>query len=368
MLWGMANNRPITAAEIARRLNVSRTTVSLVLSGRAKDHRIAEGTARRIRAMAEALQYAPNAAARQLAGKRSNSIGVLVTNEMMPDLGRVSGAPGPRARLVETMEVLAATRGIRFIVGHVVTSAAQLHEYLEDFRARGVDGLFSLVHHDPRYRETVTDLLRFDNVVFYEKPVDDSGATPSGTCSVGPDFVAVGRMGTQHLIDRGRRRIGLVFREMLFPYAIQRREGYVSALQSAGHRVDDQLTWVMTEQTQQRWTAPFTPEMALQAVDDLVISRGVDGILAVNDLYAGSLLCALRKRGLRVPEDVAVIGCDNLEFGPLMQPSITTIDFRLESMAQSLVGMMFDLLDDRRIPTRRRAVLIQPELIVRGSS
>jgi LacI family transcriptional regulator len=354
----MGRAQHITAAEIAQRLDLSRTTVSLVLSGRARDHRIAESTANRILETARLLRYRPNAAARQLAGKRSDSVGVLVTSEMMADL-----------RLIEAMEVLAAERGVRFIVGHAVGSPAQVRDYLDDFRSRGVDGLFCFFHHHPRHREVLLpELSRFPNVVFYEKPVGPIGSGMETPCCVGPDFFEVGQLGVRHLVDRGRRRIGLVFRELLFPYATQRRRAYEAVMADVGRPFDERLVWVRTERTPGRWTDPFTPELALLAVDDLVVARQVDGIVAVNDLYAGCLINAIRKRGRRVPEDVAVVGCDNLEFGTFVDPPITTIDLRLQEVAQALVRTMFELLDHHTVTDERRETLIQPELIVRGSS
>lgn len=348
----------ITAAMIAEKLDLSRTTVSLVLSGRAKAHRISDHTAERVLAAARAMRYRPNAAAQQLAGKRSNAIGVLVTSELMIDL-----------RLIETMERLAAERGIRFIVGHAIGSTERVRDYLGDFLARGVDGLFSFFHHHPDHRtELMPDLLRFQNVVYYERPVDADGTTPPGVCFAGPDFFEVGRLGVQHLVDRGRQRIGLLFRESGFPYALERRRACEQVLAGAGRTMDPRLMWVMTERTGRPWTDVLSPELALRVVDDLVLDEKVDGIVAVNDLYAASLVGALRRRGLRVPDDVAVVGCDNLELGSFIDPPLTTIDLRLSEVAKVLTDMMWSLLDRRWIPEDRRAVHVTPELIVRESS
>ncbi len=342
----------VTAEQIAEKLELSRTTVSLVLSGRAKAYRIADKTRTRVLAAAHAMRYQPNAAARQLTGKRSNAVGVLVTSELMIDL-----------RLIEAMELIAAERGIRFMVGHGVGSSDHVISYLDDFRSRGVDGLFSFFHHHPAHRERlIPELLRFNNVVFYEGPADGSAAS-AAACSAGPDFYEVGRLGVQHLLDRGRRRIALVLRESEFPYAIAREQAYHDVL---GPR--EKLRWVMTERTGRHWMAPFDPDIAMQAVDELVVAGKADGIVAVNDFYAACLVRALRKRGFRVPDDVAVVGCDNLEIGAVLEPSLTTVDLRLSEVAKELMTLMFQRLDGRPIPAERRQVLVQPGLFVRESS
>lgn len=340
----------VTAEQIAEKLELSRTTVSLVLSGRAKAYRIADKTRTRVLAAAHAMRDQPNAAARQLTGKRSNAVGVLVTSELMIDL-----------RLIEAMELLAAERGIRFMVGHGVGSSDHVISYLDDFRSRGVDGLFSFFHHHPEHRERlIPELLRFNNVVFYEGPADGSAAS---ACSAGPDFFEVGRLGVQHLLDRGRQRIGLVLRESEFPYAIARQQAYHQVL---GRR--EKLVWVMTERTGRHWMAPFNPDIAMNAVDELVVAGKADGIVAVNDYYAACLVRALRKRGFRVPDDVAVVGCDNLEIGAVLEPSLTTVDLRLNDVAKELMHLMFQRLDGQPIPADRRQVLVRPELFVREST
>ncbi|HQA00291.1 MAG TPA: LacI family DNA-binding transcriptional regulator, partial [Phycisphaerae bacterium] len=192
----MRTQRHITAATIAAQLDLSRTTVSAVLSGRAERHRIAERTIQRVMSAARELNYRPNAAARQLAGKRSNSVGVLVTSELMIDL-----------RLIEQMEVLASERGVRFMVGHAVGSAEQVKEYLADFESRGVDAVVSFFHNHLASRGVfLPELFRFRNLVFYEPPVGPDGKPLKNCCYVGPDFYEAGRLGVQHLIDRGKRR------------------------------------------------------------------------------------------------------------------------------------------------------------------
>jgi DNA-binding LacI/PurR family transcriptional regulator len=354
----MKRTENVTAAQIAERLSLSRTTVALVLSGRGKANRIAESTEERVLDAAKAMDYRPNAAARQLVGKRGNAVGVLVTSELMVDL-----------RLIEAMEIIAAERGIRFIVGHAVGSTERVKDYLGDFRARGVDGLFSFFHHHPKHREAILpSLLSFDRVVYYERPIGLSARLASKVCYVAPDFHEVGRLGTQHLVDRGRRRIALVLREADIPYAIARREAYQAVLRHSGRKVDPDLIWVMTDRTGQHWLQPPTLDLASIVVEDLVVKAGADAIIAVNDLYAACLVSALHKRGIRVPDDVAVIGCDNLEFGQFIDPPLTTVDLRLADLAQALMRMMLNLLDGQAIPKESRAVLVRPELAVRESS
>lgn len=348
----------VTAEQIASRLKLSQTTVSLVLNGRDKLHRIPERTAQRVRAAAEAMNYRPNPVARQLAGKRSNAVGVLINTEAVAD-----------TRLIQALETRAAERRIRCIVGHAIGSRERVGEYLNDFRARGVDAVISIFHNHPDYADIVLpELSQFENVLFYEQPGKLSGARAGRACYVEPDFREVGRLGVRHLVERGRRRIGLVMSNLVFPYALKRLESYREVLNSAGMRFDERLVWVLNERTAARWNDSFTPEMALRAVDDLLVAGELDGIVAVNDVFAARLVNALRQRGRRVPQDVSVVGCDNFELGTLVEPSLTTIDLRIDDLADAMISVLFELLDNGSVPEAGRAVVVPPTLVARASS
>src|SRR5690606_14849945 len=99
-------------------------------------------------------------------------------------------------------------------------------------------------------------------------------------------FYEVGRIGVQHLIERGRRRIAAVFNDLEFSYAVQRHQAYRETLAAAGLDPDERLVWVMDRRTGMRWTDPFTNELADRAVEELVVQQHADAIVAVNDSYA----------------------------------------------------------------------------------
>src|SRR5690606_26277889 len=146
---------------------------------------------------------------------------------------------------------------------------ARVREYLQDFRSRGVDALVSVFHNHPDYRDVVLpELARFPRVVFYEKPDFNGSAPAEPPCCVGPDFYEVGRIGVQHLIDRGRQRIGLVLSDLVFSYAVDRHRAYEETLAAAGLGVDETLAWIMDRQPGRRWTDTFTNEMADLAVQE----------------------------------------------------------------------------------------------------
>lgn len=347
----------VTAADLARRLRLSPATVSLVLNGKAEEQRIPPATAQRVREEAARLNYHPSAFARQLAGMRSNAVGVLVYTEAIAD-----------PRLIQKMEVRAAQRGIRFIVGHAVGTPGQVKEYLDDYRARGVDAIISIFHNHPDYRQTVlAELASFERVLYYEKPTGPE-SLQSRAWYVTPDYYAVGRLGVEHLLARGKRQVAIVLNDLVFSYAQDRWQAYQDALADAGLEFDPRLSWIMDQQPGMRWTEPFTAERAAQVVEELVVRQGADGLVVVNDVYAARLIAALHRRGLRVPDDVAVIGCNDEEIGMITEPELTTIDLRLDALADEMTRALFDLLDTDSTSPTPRAAIVQPDLIVRKST
>lgn len=350
----------VTLARLAQHLGLSATTVSLVLNGRGQQVGIAPATAARIRQQAQQLGYRPSISARQLRGKRSNAVGMLISTEAVAD-----------RRLVQALERLAAARDLRIIIGHAVGSQAQVDAYLDDFQARGVDGLVSIFHNHPDYAHRILPrLMQFERVVFYEPPAVVPPRLPqvAQACSVTPDYYACGRLAVEHLVARGRRRIALVMHNLVFPYAHARRRAHEDALTAAGQEFDERRVWILDHQPGMRWQDPFTPEQALRAVDELVARQGADAIVAITDYYAARILAALHQRGIRVPDDVAVIGSDDFELGTMLTPALTTIDLHIDRLAEALAGQLFDLLDHGAVPEERRALVIPPTLIVRQST
>lgn len=356
----MAKTAPerLTVAGLAKRLGLSRATVSFVLNGQAETRRIPPATVERVTKAARRLHYRPNLVAQQLAGKRSNAIGVLISTEAIADV-----------RFIQATELLAAKRGIRFIIGQAVGTKEQVREYLDDFRGRGVDGIISIFHNHADFADVVLpELAQFPNVVYYEKPTHADAAAVAAAWWIEPDYYRVAQWGVEHLLEIGRRRIGEVLNNRTFSYAVHRHRGYIETLRKHGRRPEDELIWIMDEQPGLHWTAPFTDELALQAIDELVVAQRADGLVVVNDYYAARLMRALRLRGRRVPEDVAIIGCDNLEVGELIDPPLTTFDLQGPVVARELMELVFARLEGKELPQAERQRVIEPQLVIRNTT
>ena len=343
-----------TLADVALRAGVSRVAVAKVLLGSGGPTvRVGRETAARIHQVAETLRYTPNWAARQLAGKRSHLIGVIIDTY---------SAPVHFERL-SLLEREAAALGYRFLVGQSHDGADWVRDYIEDFRARGLDGAICMAHQYPgREREIAEAFSQLPHGVFVGKPGPGSG----GLAYVAIDLGDGVRQAFEHVWSRGRRRVAIVLFNMETPSMIRRYKGYRRALEVHGLAPDPTL--VCGGVPNQPWRGEPSTETMLPYVSDLILHHKADAILAPNDRAAVVVIKALRHLGCRVPDDVAVAGFDNIEIAALYEPPLTTVDRRNKELARSAVRLLVRLIEGRDVPAEQRRITIKPELIVRGST
>jgi LacI family transcriptional regulator len=356
----------MTAAKLAKELNVSRTTVSLVLNGRAKRYGLSPDTVERVLEGARRFNYQPDPVARQLMGMRSNVVGILANSSKLVD-----------PRLIEKMEVRAAEKQLRFIVGYATDDVSNIRQYIRDFRSRRVDAIISLSHNHPAYRGRMLDELQRDTgrILYYDKPI----ARVVAPWYVEVDYYEMGRLAAQHLIDQGRRRIGLIgLDESIFPVLKQRRRGFEDALTGAGLPTRG-LFWQVDEKRSLDWSVPPGEQDAARVVDELVVKQKCDGVFAINDLYAARMVNVLRRLGRRVPDDVAIVGADNMDISTLVEPQITTVDVQIDALAEATVGLLFEMLHRDEVagslPAAEvgvdgagRGIAVKPKLVVRETA
>ncbi len=322
--------------------------VSAVLGGRqGGTARAAPGTARRVRQLARQMGYRPNAAAQQLRGKRSDVIGVLIGAESTP-------ANFERLAAVERE---AGQREYRLMIGEFRGEAKRIAQYVQDFTSRGIDALVCFHNPMPRLdRHTLKLLSRIRAVVF------QTDAPLKHACCVDVDRAAGVLQAMSHLQARGRRRIALVLNSPpeSDPLMADRRRGYLLGLKEL-HYEGPELIWCGKQ------LFPPPRDLVDDAVAALVIDEKADAIIASNDVWAIELIKAIRRIGRRVPEDVAIVGFDNLQAAELFDPALTSIDQNNADFAKAVVDLLHESLEGP-LPVSRRRIVVQPKLIVRQST
>jgi LacI family transcriptional regulator len=331
-----------TSADVAAMAGVSRTTVSFVLNQR-PDVKIPDETRRRVVDAAAQLGYQPNASARQLAGGRSHIL-ALVLHQSPEQVAS-------DAVLAETLRGLSAAAragGFRVMVELLAPEGPDA-SYSSLLRAQHADGLIvsGPRSDDPSLLELVRDGF----------PVVLQGSMPDVSVqSVDVDNVAGARGAVEHLLSLGHRRIACITNAPLVYTAAQDRlAGYTEALTAAGIDCDPIL---ITE-------ADFDAPSGHLAMARLLARTTFDAVFVASDVVALGAIGALREAGKRVPDDVSIVGFDDIPLAAYFDPPLTTVRLPAFELGQAAGRALVERLADRAIPYR---TLLPTELIVRGST
>jgi DNA-binding LacI/PurR family transcriptional regulator len=352
----------IRLIDVARELGLSRNVVGHVLNGGGGNCRVSPKTANRIREMAKQLNYHPNHAAQLLLGKRSYTFGLLVSS---------AGDP-LRSFLVQYLDAEAVKIGCHTYIGNTIGNPLvgpnQFESYVREFSRRRVDGVFCAVHHWwPGDRALL--LARHPHTVFYEDP-----GVP-GAAYVTVDREAAVRLAVKHLAERGRKRIALAVMTQSRPTHLARRRGYEEELRAHGLPVEELLVFdgesygvafARCVETHYRWE--FPRQVIDHAIERLIDGGGADAIVAHDDYWAAELIKGLNCRGIRIPQDVAIVGYLNHYLADWTDPTLTTIDLHHLDAARQMVRILECMITDGPLPENERVVKITPQLVVREST
>jgi LacI family transcriptional regulator len=331
-----------TSADVATEAGVSRTTVSFVLNGRT-DVKIPSGTRQRVLSAAERLGYHPHSPARQLAGGRSHILALV--------LRQTPEQIAADAVLAETLRGIASSAragGFRVMVEPLGPDGPEA-TYAGLLRAQHADGL---IISGPRIDDPQLDALVRDGF-----PVVLQGTLPGiDAPSVDVDNAAGARHAVQHLLALGHRRIACITNApLVYTAALDRLAGYREALAEAG--IDDDPSLVAT--------ADFDAPSGHAAMVDLLGRASFDAVFVASDVVALGAIGALREAGKRVPDDVSVVGFDDIPLSGYFHPPLTTIRLPAFELGQAAGRALVERIAD---PAATGRVLLPTELIVRAST
>ena len=334
--------------DVARRAGVSQAAVSHVLSGGTNTTRVSEKTASRIREIAKQLNFHPNHAAQQLSGKRSGIIGVLGSNwygDQIP------------IRLLAWLTREAALRGLVIMAEETEGFPHALEQCPNKFLSWNVDGmLFLAYNNDDLWPAAAASLVQVPRVI---SVMGDAGIP--GSYSVESDLADGMRQTVRHLHAQGRRRMVLIVEGLDRQINSQRRQAFRDAHAELGLACDDVQVCLATR----GWSEGDVPKWdGLR--DELIDVRGADAIVTDSDATAAGLLAACHRRGVRVPDELALVGWGNTTISRWIDPQLTTVDF----LPRQIMGQALDLMTaliERPDEEQPRTIRLKPELIVRAS-
>ncbi|GAC16645.1 LacI family DNA-binding transcriptional regulator [Aliiglaciecola lipolytica] len=327
-----------TLSDLAKLAGVSGSTASRALND---NPLISEKTRKKIQKLAADHGFKINTAARNFRLKTSNTIAVVIVKSS--ELDQSITDPFVLNIVGVIAEELRIHKYDVLLVSHNIGQAASLDEYFNMNRA---DGLIVFGQGD--------DIEAFDDLINKQHPIVVWGAQSNGNdyVTVGTDNVKGGELATQHLIEQGCQNI--VFCGVRSFETGLRFEGYQNALKHAQLNIPDALD------------IHFTFEDAYRVTLELLKQNkfSFDGIVAASDTIALGMIRALNEQGISIPEQVAIVGYDDISVCAFTQPALSSIHQDTQLGGKALVSSLLDLLAKKPV----ESIMLDTQLVARDSS
>lgn len=336
MLPGMA----VTLQDIAEDLQVSVVTVSKVLRNKGK---ISVGTRKRVLDRARQLNYKPNWIARSLATRRTYTIGLLLPDFTHPFFAEIAKS------IAETVRA----HGYHVVISYSEEDANLERSEVEALLGRQVDGLI-IASAQSKEQASFFESIRQRNTPFVlvDRPVPGVNAG-----FVGVNDEEIGKLATEHLIAQGCKTVAHL-RGPRIGLAESRLAGYRDALKKNG----------MSLREEQVVGAGFEDDTGYAAMRILLQNKvRPDGVFCYNDPIAIGAMKAIREAGLRVPEDIAVVGAGNVHYSDVLAVPLSTIDQETAKMGRAAAELLIEQIGGRRT-SQAKKILLSPQLVIRESS
>jgi LacI family transcriptional regulator len=328
---------PTTLEDIARALNVSKMTVSRAINNHPE---INQDTRARILEVAQKMNYRPNQFARALTTSRSFLIGIVVPDLMHSYFSEICRGVESKAR----------PSGYQNLICSTDEEPRKELDEIEALLSR-TDGLIvasSLADQDVKfYRQLLRDNAR---IVLIDRVLEGL------KCShVVTDDLEVGRLATNHLIKLGHREIGHL-RGTNVSTSIKRFEGYSRAMSDAGLKSSTSISR----------ECGYTESDGYRAMKVWITEGGLPtAIFAANDPAAIGAMSALYEAGIKVPDDVALVGAGKIHYGDMLRVPLTTVAWSTMEMGQFAADLILEAIASEE--NQSREVIMKPELVIRAS-
>ncbi|EGQ8443181.1 substrate-binding domain-containing protein [Vibrio cholerae] len=327
-----------TMKDIARLAGVSTSTVSHVIN---KSRFVSDEIAERVNNAAQQLNYAPSALARSLKMNRTKTIGMLVTTSTNPFFGEV----------VKGVERSCYHQGYNLILCNTEGDNQRMKASINTLLQKRVDGLLLMCSTLEGERLDVFD--RYPDIPIV---VMDWGPILFASDKIQDNSLQGGYMAAKHLIECGHKEIGCITGPLIRHQAQMRYEGYKRALAEAGIAINPD--WIVE--------SDFECEGGYQAFEKLYERGKLPSALFVsNDMMAMGVIQAASQRGLRIPDDLSLIGYDDVHIAKFMTPALTTIHQPKYRLGKAAVDTLLYRLENP--DTTAQVVQLEPTLVVRNS-
>lgn len=330
---------PITIEDVAKSAGVSATTVSHVFSGRRP---VSAETIQRVQDVAARLGYRPNGVARSLRVQRTETAMIIIPDITNPFYTAFSRGVQDALRQGGYHAVLCNTDAVE----------SEERAYVDEAIARRLDGVIIAAF---RIEDKALAPLTAAGIAVVSLGL---GSASGQVDRIGFDQVAFSREAVEHLLDRVQGPVAFIYGDELSPPSKSRRLGYETACASRG--VSIPANYVVS--------TDFTIEAGADGMARLLdLETPPRGVFCANDLIALGAMRVAKERGLRIPEDLAVIGCDDIDTAALVTPPLTTVRQDTDRLGHECGRLLLSRMSGE-FHGPGRTIVLQHELIVRGSA
>ncbi len=322
-------------SEIAELAGVSRATVSRYFN----NGYISDEKREKIRDVIDKTGYVPSMSAQALRTKKSRLIGVIVPKISSESI----------SNMVNGISQVLTKNGYHILLGNTENSIQKELEYINVFRNNHVDGIVFIA--------TVFTKKHIEELKSLDAPVVILGQELEGYCSVFHDDYHAAKDLTENMIQAGCRNIGyLGVTDKDRAVGVDRKEGFLNALQAAYGGVDSKAMRV----------CEFNAESGYRQMKQLLEEKpDLDGVVCVTDSIALGAIECIKEKGLRIPEDISVVGMGDSQFSKVITPKLTTARYFYEQSGQEAAEMLVNLIDAKE--TNVKKLKLGYEIIQRNS-
>ena len=334
----------VTSKDVAEKVGVSRTTVSLVLND-VQGTQISPETRQKVIDAANELGYVPDATAQALVSRRTKAIGLVLTRTQH-HIATDAFLP----KIISGLLTTAKKHNIRILVDWVETEH-QESVYFELARTKRIDGM---ILSTPRLNDKALKALETSDI-----PTVMMGSIAGSELPfVDVDNTKAAEKATSYLVGLGHRDIACISNAPAeYTAAPERVAGFKNALSKMSIPVKEKLICY----------ADFDPESGYECMKSLLQSGEIfSAVFVASDNVAIGAKAALREAGMHIPDDISLIGFDDIPWAKYSDPPLTTIQLPAEALAQSACTLLLDLINDNRSQIQHQ-IILDTELIIRKS-
>ncbi len=339
----MKSNNP-TIKDIAKKLKISPSTVSRALRNHPD---ISKETKSKVKKLAQKIDYQPNSIAQSLKARKTHTIGVIVP-EIRHDFF---------STVISGIEDVAYDRGYTILVSQSHENEEKERLNIKAMISNRVDGLMISISQNTKNKEPFLSLKRQKiPFIFFDRTFNDNNFETSMV--VVDDFEGA-QIAVEHLIKKGYQRIAHLAGPEFIPISRERLDGYKSALKKYNIRYDKQLVI----------HGGFNEEDGIIGFQKILqLKKMPDAIFAVNDPVAIGAFMQIKQNGLKIPDDIALIGFSDNPVMSLIEPAVTTVKQPMYEIGQTAAKLLLEQIENDKGTFKPREEVLKTELIIREST